>query len=389
MSDGEELGLLGRIRRHERGLALAWCVLVGLFALAVAVGPVRDRLLDIADGVIRRWDARWTVRLEEGDRLVREERWDEAVVYLERLDATFPARDVRHRRDMEREYLLRLLGRTYEALDRRGRATETYERLVAFDPRHYRNYFEQGQALDRLRSRASMAVEARDAFAAALTIFPSHLPSLRGYIQYYLDRGEFGFVVDAYETYLDAILIHPVTVQLGLRSVEVPVLIDGRARDYDVSLADVPPAGVQLSIATDGFSGRVEQIELLPAVPAGQVAAGVPVVLDTREAVVTGGEAVDNGAFRGLDQSSTWHVDVPDATPVRRLRLRLALYKPMDAALWAAVAKSYDNLLDQAGLSEAAARTMTLPLAAEADMVVDRLPWARTGVWRGIDGHQD
>ena len=379
-SSGREL-FLARVRRHERALALAWLLIVGVVGLAVVVDPVRVRILNAAQRGVQHWDDRWTERLQEGERLVAEGRFAEAAAYLERLDRMHPARNVRHGRDKERELVLRLLGQSYEALDRRTLTIETYQRLVAFDPRHYRNHFELAQASDRLLSRATMAPEARDAYAAVLGILPAHLPSVRGFTQYYLDRGEFIPVVEGYERYLDAFLVQGVLVRLGDQVVRLPVLVDGRPRDYDVTMDPDRSAGDVLAIATEGFAVSVERVDLLPATRAGVEDHVAPVSADLANPVLVDFEPAEHGAYRALGPGSELRFQVPGGGgAVAGVRLRLVLFKPVDRQLWTAVSKSFENLLNETGRNLAAARTVTLESPATADRVMGRLDWATEGV---------
>ena len=172
-------------QRHERSLAIGYIALVVLFLGAFTFFPVRSRILDGIQRGIHTWDNRWTRRLEVGEAMVRAGHYDEAVGYLEQLDREFPAKDVRHGRDKERERLLVALGRCYTELDRKSRAIETYQRLVRFDPRNYRNHYALGVAANKLLAGWAPAVEARDAFLQVLAINPNHLPSVRGAMAYH------------------------------------------------------------------------------------------------------------------------------------------------------------------------------------------------------------
>jgi hypothetical protein len=85
--------------------------------------------------------------------------------------------------------------------------------------------------------------------------------------------------------------------------------------------------------------------------------------------------------FRALEQSAALRYAVaPPAAGVAAIRLRVALFKPVDADLWAAVAKSFDNLLDEPGRLEAASRTVPLPTAQAADQALFRLIWLYGGL---------
>ena len=381
MSEGLSAVLLAGIRRHERLLALVWLVAVGLVGMSVLVGPIRARVLDGAQKSVVWWEGRWSERLREGERLVAEKRWEEAVSYLERLDRIHPARNVRHKRDRERERVLRLLARSYEALDRRARTIETYQRLVAFDPNHYRNHFDLAQASERLLSRGTMAPEARDAYAAALDIFPAYLPSVRGYTRYYLDRGESGEVVASYQRYLDAYLVQDAHVSFGDAVVDFPVVVDGRYRDYEIPAITVWSAGDVLTIATGGFAAGVEAVEVLPAMQVGVAQRDDVVSVDLAHAGLVDFEPVDAHVYQPLGVGSALVLPVSNGvSAVRGVRLRVALFKPVDPDLWAVVSKSFRNRLDEVGLVRAKRRTVVLESRAAADLVTERLTWALEGL---------
>ena len=120
------------VRRNERKLIVAWLLACALLVGIVAVWGVA---MGGAERVVDGWAERWVERVQHGRELVEEERFEEAAAYLEQLDADHPAIFVKHRMDTDRELLLELLGQSYIALDRKGRALSTFERLVDFDER--------------------------------------------------------------------------------------------------------------------------------------------------------------------------------------------------------------------------------------------------------------
>ncbi|HXG43211.1 MAG TPA: tetratricopeptide repeat protein [Gemmatimonadales bacterium] len=367
---GSGFRLLGWFRRHERALAAAYLVLAGLTLAAFAIAPTRAALLRRLERAADWWDDRWTRRLGRAEALVGAGRWDEAAAYLERLDRVFPARNVRHGRDKERERLLELLGRSYEAQGRGGRAMAAYQRLAAFDSLNYRNHFLEAEGAARLLSTWAEAPEARDAYSRALERFPSHLPSVRGVIRYYLDRGEFIPVVQAYERYLDAFLIQRVTVQAGGRTAVVPVLIDGLPHAVRVAFPEPVDSTGPLTIATGGFPFRVEGMTARLAPRAGRVEHTAVRALEVGPWELEQVEMAPGGVFRPLAEAGLIRRPGPLPGGTVELRLTLRLYKPVDAPLWAGVARSYRNLLEERGLALAQARTAPLPTAEEADQVI-------------------
>jgi tetratricopeptide (TPR) repeat protein len=376
-------------RRHERALAAAWLGTLILGAGALAVPPVRVGILDGLQAVVDRWDERWTRRLARGEAMVARGEYDVAAAYLERLDAAFPARDVRHARDKQRERLLRLLGRSYEALDRKARAMATYDRLVAFDPLNYHNHFERARAAERLLSGWALAPEARDGYAAVLQLFPSHLPSVRGYIDYYMDRGEFIPVVQAYRDYLDAFLIQRVIIRLGRDSAVALLQVDGLPHDIELPLMASPGSPGPLSIHSGGFAVRVERLTLRPAMAVGVVGPAEPVELPLRPSALRGMEPAVSGALRPAGDGTLVEYAIPDLRAgVAGVHVRLRVYKPVDEELWQAVRKSYRNLLDQPGLSAASERTVPLSSVEAADAVIGHQLWAREGLEARLDDGQ-
>ncbi len=370
------------LRRNERRLAVGYLTGVGLLFAAVALAPARRLVMSGAQSAVKWWDERWTRRLAQGERLVTAGRFEEAATYLARLDRVHPATDVRHGRDKERERLLRLLAQSYEATGHGSRAMETYHRLAAFDSLNYRNYFFLAQGADRLLSGWAEAPEAKDAFATALRLLPSHLPSLRGYVDYYMDRGEFRPVVESYETYLDAHLVQEVGVRIGESQVAVPLLVDGRSHDLEIPLGSGPvPAGQFLEIATAGFGFSIDRAVAVSAQRVGRDGSGRSVPLDLSRIELALMERAEHSAFRGLDSASTVRIPLP-ALPdgVARIDVRVAIYKPIDRALWMIMVKSYNNLLNSQRLADASARTVTQATPEAADRVLSRLRWAREGL---------
>ncbi len=362
------------LRRHERALALGYLAVTVLVLAALAAPPVRVPVLGLLQGAVDRWEARWSRRLAAGERLLAAGHAGAATAYLERLDRIFPARTSRHARDQERERLLVLLARAYEAAGRTRLTMETYQRLVAFDTLNYFNRYELARAAERLLSGWAVAPEARDGYAAALRLFPSHLPSLRGYVDYYMDRGDFAPVVQAYRVYLDAALVERIEVRLGGATVAVRVMADGRPHHLVVP-APVPGARVDTVELRSAFPLAVEHIEVVGAARVGRPGPG------------TGASArLDTGPILPSSDSASVAVRLPAlAAGLGELRLRVRVFKPVDAGLWALVVRSHRNLLDGEGLAAATARTAPMPTAEAADRILRRTGWARSGLGDRVD----
>ena len=373
-------------RRHERRLAVAWLATVLVVAGGLATTPVRRTVFSGLQRTVDHWDARWTRRLAEGEALFAAGRYEEAAVYLERLDRIFPARDVRHARDTERERLLQLLARSYEAIGRTGRARATYDSLVAFDSLNYFNYFERARAAERMASGWAVPEEARNDYATALQRFPGHLASLRGYVAYHMDRGEFIPVVDAYRAYLDAFLAQHLTLRLDTTSLGLMVSADGLLRTVEIPLRTTADRATTLTIETRGFPLHVEGITAVSAlrvsVPTPVQAVEIAPIPERLENF----EAMGDGALRPTDTTTSVVYRVPPIeSGIASIRLRLRLYKPIDEPLWQQVARSYRNLIDEDGLRQAEARTVGLADAALADRVMLTQIWVRGGLLGRID----
>jgi hypothetical protein len=366
-------------RRHERRLAAVWLVLTLLLVLVVAVKPVRIRLLARVQVAVDWWDHRWERRLAQGQALVDAGRYAEAAPFLVSLDASFPARHSRYGRDKEREVLLALLARSYEALGHKTMAMDTWMRLTLFDSLNYRNHVAYAHAAERLRGGWAEAPESRDGYAHALRILPSHLPSVRGFIKYYLDKGEFIPVRDAYKAYLDAFLVERFTVTAGDASVSVPLSVDGYAHVVEFPLPR--PAGWhgELVISSGSYPLFVERGSVVPA-----VAVGASAMRNARAIELSGIRAshmVQSGAgWVPTDSMGALHIPLEaDAAGIARVQLTLRAFKLMDAKLWVTVRQSYRNLLDTTGLADATARTAPFASAAQSDSAFNLIGWSQGG----------
>ncbi len=352
-------------RRHEGTLAYGWLCLVAGFLLLLAVPPTRAWVLGGVQRLVLAREDRWSTELARGEALVRARQYEAAVAVLAPLNRAFPARDVRHGRDKERERLLLSLGAAYLHLGRKRRALETFQALAAFDPLNYRNHYALAIASDKLLSGWALAVEARDAYAAVLAIHPSHLPSVRGVVAYSTAKADWGDVRAAWATYLDAFLAQPLTLRLGADSVTVTAIATGQPQEVEFLLpaGTVPADSLRLDARTMGFA--VDRLELVGALRSGAAAARHSVVL------------------RDLPRSPTVRtlaLAVPAGTgPVERVRATVRLLKPADKGLWNSVASAYRNLLDWDGLAATQARADLRPSPAAADSVLDAEEWAHEG----------
>ncbi|MGH7657100.1 MAG: tetratricopeptide repeat protein, partial [Gemmatimonadales bacterium] len=223
-------------RRHEGTLSLVWLGGVAVFLLLLAFAPTRERALAVVQRVILWREGRWDVAIDKGEAMLRAGRYDEAVAYLTELDQRFPARTVKHGRDKDRERVLLLLAQGLAALDKKSRSMAVYQQLVAFDPNNFRNWYAMGVGADKLLSGWALAQEARDAYAAALVINPSHLPSLRGVIRFDSEQGLYDELRTQYETYLDAFLAADVTFLTADSAITITMPVDGNFHEVELPL---------------------------------------------------------------------------------------------------------------------------------------------------------
>jgi hypothetical protein len=336
-------------------VSLAGLVLFGgLMSFVVLVGSVRMPTLEAVEQIINYWDDRWSRRVEYAESLVNAKDYSHALEYLVALDRDFPAQHVRHKRDRERERLLRALGHTYSELDKKRLTLETYQRLAEFDPRNVENFYLLAVAC--LKFNETELAEKH--FGEVLKIHPTHLPSVRALLKIYFDRAGFAQVIAAHDAYLNAFLMQPVKVALGQSSTAVNVPVDGRFHDIEVRATHLPGTAGELAIHVGQFAVEIKQVTLERPVLVGR--AGVqPAALWPGETSLRVQEMapIKKGRYRALGSGATLRLDVP-AQPegVAAVHLTLRLFKPLDADLWSMVEKSYKNLLRYDALEAARER---------------------------------
>lgn len=355
------------LARHRRTFLKAYLSGIALIVVCFAVAPLRQRVLLGVEAAVDAWEARWTPRVEHGEALVAAGRYEEAVDYLTRLDRSFPARDVRHARDRERERILRALGRAHAALDHQGRSLEAFGRAVRFDPLNYRNRL----ALARAAMQFDETEIALEQYRGILAFRPSHLPSLVEVVAQGYDDGDYAGVVRRFEDYLDAFVVHHLVVRAGEAADTVPVTVDGRFHDV-VARFDRPTGPITTVHLEPGpYAAELRRLVLEGGVELGRAEGRLPTasiagirregspVLRSRRAVdaFPTGETVGSRPPRPvLDVPST---DAPATTA--RARLEIRLLKPIEASTWKLVEASYRNVLDFEGLEAARRRTRLEP----------------------------
>jgi len=344
------------VRRNERRTAWLLAGAIGLICIGLLAPPIRDHVLVRAQVSVARWDARWTDRVDRGEELLAAGRYEEAAAYLEQLDGVHPARHVKHGRDVERERVLRALGGANLALGRKRASLDALRRAVVFDERNYLNHFTLANAALELGE----ADEALASFERVLAIHPSHLPTVAALISHHFERADYRSVVDTYEAYLEAFLLHEVTFELGDGVGRADVRADGYNHGMDVPLivdaGNGPAQGPSLTIDAGPHSFKVASVTLVPPRRSG--------VLDAETIVLgtPGGWSSDSGAQDGREVVS---VPIePAATGVVRTGVVLLLFKPVDAGTWETVARSYRNLLQGEALEVARARSAIIATPA-------------------------
>lgn len=348
------------VRDHERSLVIVSVIGLLVFgavvAVSVVVARIRMPVLAGVEQIVDYWDNRWTRRLESGERLVNAKQYSEAVEYLAALDSEFPARNVKHKRDMERERLLRALGRSYSEMGKKRLALDTYRRLIEFDPRNFENHYLLAQACLRF-GEPDMA---EGHLARVLKIHPTHPPSVRARLTSQFAKGDFAAVIAAYETYLNAFLIQQVTVALGQSSTTVNVPVDGRFHNVDLRLAHPPEASGELVFRVGQFAIEINtvtiQAPLLVGEPGVTITPLWPSEISWRVQEMA---PIGAGSFRALGPGAALRLDVPpQPNGVATIRFRLRLFKPFDMDLWDMVNKSYKNLLRYNDLKAAQERSV-------------------------------
>jgi tetratricopeptide (TPR) repeat protein len=354
------------VRVHERTLVavslLGLALLGGIVAIGVLVNGIREPALDRVERIINYWDDRWTRRLEYGERLVNAKEYSQAVEYLAALDRDFPARSVRHKRDMERERLLRALGRSYSELGKKRLALDAYRRLVEFDPRNFENRHLLAQACLRF-GELDLAIEH---IAGVLKIHPTHMPSVRALLKIHFDKGNFAAVVDGYETYLNAFLVQQAEATLGQSSAKLNVPVDGRFHDVEIRL-NSPDTPGQLALAVGQLAIEIKRVALEAPLLVGKP--GVPVAPlwpGANSWRVQEMAPIAVGSYRALGPGAAMRLDVPpQPRGVAKLYLTLRLFKPFDPELWGMVQKSYERLLRYDELKAVRARSVEgIPVSA-------------------------
>jgi tetratricopeptide (TPR) repeat protein len=341
--------------RHGR--RLTWIYLGGLALVLLVLGwsPLRQRLFWRVETALVAREAGWTRLVEAGEALLAAGRLDEAQAYLEQLDRRFPARDVRHALDKERERLLFALGRTYEALGRRTMALATFTRLATFDPRNWKNHAALAGAHTRLDPNWSTPDEAGAALTELLRINPNELGAVADLATFYFEKPDFPSLVAVMETYLRADLYVMSTPALDDSRVEQVLDVDGVWHRVRLPFPDAPSAPSRFSLPTRGYDAEVRSVTLEPALAVGRPPTEPIVLLPTS---AWNGDSLLSprpGLFRSTGSATAIQVPLPaDLPPLATVEVELRLFKPMRDDLWALARRAYRSILRPQGLDSAA-----------------------------------
>jgi hypothetical protein len=365
------------VARRERTLARIYLIAVLLAVTGFAYPGTRNVLLGGLQSVADRWEERWTYAVEDGVALVEAGRYEEAIVYLEDLNAGFPATDVRHSRDKERERILRALGTAYERVGRKGRALNALRAAVLFDPLNYANH----DALAQAALRLDETDEAGEHLEHVLSLNPGYLPALSALVALRLGDGDWEGVIGTYRRYLDAYVIVHMPVEMGRFRTEIPIPADGRFHQVRLPLSDsaadqLGASGV-LRLGPGHHGLQVRGAALEAELPGGALPMAVPPIVPTSEDGTGPGWTLAPAPPPVSPRPPLDPVLEPDQDPLpqRRLELRmpgfdggvaaitleLRLTKPVDPATWEAVETATRNRLAFDTLEEFRQRTFVEP----------------------------
>ena len=352
MQEGHALAAIRRfVREHERGLIVTW--LAGL-VIVLCVAFIWGIVFRGAERVVDAWEARWPARVDLGAQLIAQKRFTEAANQLELLDAEFPAKDVVHRFDRERERLLTLLIQSYVALDRKKRALAACERLVAFDPRNWQNHWTQAQTALTF-GESGLAKQALDAL---LTIHPTHLPGVEARIRLAFDAGAFAQVPTLWIAYADAYRLAPIDFSFAGATLRLEVKSDGLPQRFEVAFPLPENSHGEARFDTHGWSIDVREVVFVPSLRAGMVKDRQVFTLPRGKWIVDAGVELDAGQLCAASTSSSLRREIsgPD-DGAARAAFELVAYKACSETLWAMVSTSYRNLLLWDELESQRART--------------------------------
>ncbi len=339
------------VREHERGLIVAW---IAFMAIVLGVGFVWGIVFRGAERVVDAFEGRWPARVEHGAELLTQGHPKQAADYLEALDAKFPAQSVKHRFDRERERLLTLLAQSYVAIDKKKKALETSERLVAFDPRNWRNHFTQAQTALAFGEGGV----AKSAFDHVLAIHPLHLPSVEARIKLAYDGSLYAEIPPLWRAYVEAFRLADVDFTFGAAHAALEVPSDGLPHRFALAFVAAANSYGQAQLLTHGWSIDIRDIAFCSAMRVG--VEGTPQFQSLAPSAWSVVDAKDLAPGRisatGVKSSLTRDIDGP-ADGIAQAAFEITAYKACTKSLWEMVEQSYKNRLLWDELESMRART--------------------------------
>lgn len=286
-------------------------------------------------------------RLESLERRSEREPLADLLPHLEALDRDFPAKHGKHALDEERERLLLKLALSYEASGRRRLAEETLKRLVAFDPRNFRNH----EALAHFGLRTGDDNLAEDAFRGLFGVNPFHEPAIAACLKLLFDGSRFPEVATLVSSYATEPLVAEVRVVDRGKDLYLGVMADGNEQVLQVPVTQPAGAVVDLSLHLDGRPGRVIGATAHPprifgqSTPSGGIELRVWIDESEKPGPVWSNEAV-SGVIRIQGPSK----DLPSG--VDSVQIRLRIWKPISRETRVLAGKAFRNLLRSDEFSE-------------------------------------
>ncbi|MEO6710233.1 MAG: hypothetical protein ABIP42_11700 [Planctomycetota bacterium] len=327
------------VREHERGLIVAWLFTM---VLVLGIGFVWGIRFRGFERVVDAYEARWPARVERGQKLFEAGRYEEAASFLEHLDADFPARSVKHRFDREREKLLTALARSYVKLDKKRRALEACERLVAFDPRNWQNYSTQAEAALAF-AESDLAKQALDLL---LAIHPTHLPSLQARIQLAVDASAFAQVPPLWRAYDGAYRLATIDFSLGEAKVSLEVPTDGLPHRFEVPFELAANFRGEARLSTHGWSIDLREISFTPPIRIGIAQTPTPTVIEAGVWTVSDAQELASGSIAARNVNSMLRRELAGpAAGCARASFEIVAYKACTDSLWRMVEASFKNML--------------------------------------------
>lgn len=337
------------VRRNERPLILAWiagmgAVLVGLWVWGIG--------LQGAERWIDRRSSAWVEELEAGRIALGSGDAAGAAETLERLEASLPPASIKTRWDADRKQLMSSLAEAYATLGRKGRALETLEALVTFDPLDLRSHAQHARTAETFGEGAV----ADAAWAEVLRLDPNHVEAVGARVIAAFEVGAWEDAVSTFEAFVEGHelaeatwVIRPAgSAEDQATRIEFDPRVLGVMEEHRIQVpVDGLSSGV-LELQTGGHSIEIESLELVPAIRAGQ-ARGANHPVNLAEASIQGGSSEHPGSLTATshDASLVFEFAIEAPRVVAAIHLRARVFKTVDAEVLDAVGRSARNLIQE------------------------------------------